>query len=115
MNPPQKALFIQLRRIGDILMCTPGIRAFKKKFPDCRLDFLTELPDVLQGNPVIDEVINVDRSKQYNPLYQYRLIRKIAKKKYDLVVDFFANPRSAYYSFLTGAEKRLSFGADLIF
>jgi len=53
MNPPERALFIQLRRIGDILMCTPAVRAFKKKYPNCTLDFLTEHPDVLQGNPRI--------------------------------------------------------------
>ncbi len=110
MKPPEKALFIQLRRIGDILMCTPALRAFKKKFPDCSLDFLTEHPDVLRGNPHLNSIIDVDHSKQLNPAYQFRLIRKIRKNRYDLVVDFFANPRSAYYSFLTGAETRLSYG-----
>lgn len=110
MNRPGKALFVQLRRIGDILMCTPAVRAFKMKFPRCRLDFLTEHPDVLQGNPRIDEIIQVDSSKQFNPFYQYRLIRKIRNMKYDLVIDFLANPRSAYYSFLSGARTRLSYG-----
>jgi len=110
MNPPERALFIQLRRIGDILMCTPAVRAFKKKYPNCTLDFLTEHPDVLQGNPRIDTIIYVDPSRQLNPLYQFQLIRKIRKNRYDLVADFFANPRSAYYSFLTGAETRLSYG-----
>jgi len=110
MNPPGKALFIQLRRIGDILMCTPAIRAFKKSFPECHLDFLTEHPDVLRGNPGIDQIIYVDSSRQFNPLYQYRLIKSIRNKEYDLVVDFLANPRSAYYSFLSGAPSRLSYG-----
>jgi len=110
MNAHEKALFIQLRRIGDILMCTPAVRAFKKKRPNCTLDFLTEYPDVLQGNPHIDSIIQVDSARQLNPGYQFKLIREIRKKKYDLVVDFFANPRSAYYSFLSGASKRLSYG-----
>jgi heptosyltransferase III len=107
---PKRALFIQLRRIGDILMCTPAIRAFKKQFPECRLDFLTEIPDVLQGNPYISSIIDVDRSKEFNIAYQYRLIRKIHAAKYDLVIDFLANPRSAYYSFLSRARTRLSYG-----
>ncbi|UCC80728.1 MAG: glycosyltransferase family 9 protein [Candidatus Zixiibacteriota bacterium] len=110
MKSPEKALFIQLRRIGDILMCTPAVRAFKKKFPGCSLDFLTEHPDVLRGNPHLNSIIEVNPSKQLNPVYQFNLIRKIRKKRYDLVVDFLANPRSAYYSFLTGAETRLSYG-----
>lgn len=110
MRAPKKTLFIQLRRIGDVLMCTPAIRAFKKKFPECRLDFLTELPEVLYNNQNLDSIMPVDASRQFNPVYQYRLIRKIRTGRYDLVVDFFANPRSAYYSFLSGADIRLSYG-----
>ena len=110
MNSPDRALFIQLRRIGDILMCTPAIRALKKRYPDCKIDFLTEYPDVLNGNRNLDNIISVDPSRQFSPSYQYRLIRNLRKSRYNLVVDFLANPRSAYYSFLTGAETRLSYG-----
>jgi heptosyltransferase-3 len=110
MTSPKKALFIQLRRIGDILMCTPAVRAFKKKYPDCSLDLLTEHPDVLIGNQHVNEIIEVDSSRQFSPSYQYRLIRKLRQSGYDLVVDFLANPRSAYYTFLTGAAIRLSYG-----
>ncbi len=110
MTAPKKALFIQLRRIGDVLMCTPAIRAFKRKFPECRLDFLTELSGVLDNNSHLDSILSVDDSRQFNPVYQYKLIRKIRAGRYDLVVDFFANPRSAYYSFLSGADIRLSYG-----
>lgn len=110
MIKPSKALFIQLRRIGDVLMCTPAIRAFKEEFPECRLDFLTELPDVLQGNPHLNTVMLTNVQKESNPIYQLSLIRKIRVAGYDLVVDFFANPRSAYYSFLSGAPARVSYG-----
>ena len=110
MKTPKKALFIQLRRIGDILMCTPSIRAFKQAFPDCQLDFLTEMPDVLQGNPHINSIIAVNNAKRSSIIYQYKLIKKIRNAGYNLVVDFFANPRSAYYSFLSGASTRLSYG-----
>lgn len=110
MKAPEKALMIQLRRVGDVLMCTPAIRAFKGHFSGCSLDFLTELPDVLQGNPNLESIIPVDRSRQYDPVYQFSLIRRLRKKRYDLVVDFFSNPRSAYYSFLSGAPLRLSYG-----
>ena len=110
MNEPRNALFIQLRRIGDVLMCTPAIRAFKKQFPDCRLDFLTEIPDVLKGNPYLNSVIDSDSSRKINFIHQYRLLRRIRASRYDLVVDFFANPRSAYYTFVSGAAIRLSYG-----
>jgi heptosyltransferase-3 len=110
MIAPRKALFIQLRRIGDILMCTPSVRAFRKRFPDCKLDFLTEIPDVLRGNPHIDSVMAVDHSKAFSPSYQINLIKSIRSMRYDLVVDFFVTARSAYYTFLSGANNRLSYG-----
>ncbi len=110
MNNPKRALMIQLRRIGDVLMCTPAIRAFKERFPDCRLDFLTEFPDVLSGNPHLNEIIRLDSLRQYDPLYQYSLIRSIRNSRYDMIIDFHANPRSAYYSFFSGAAVRLSYG-----
>jgi ADP-heptose:LPS heptosyltransferase len=91
-------------------MCTPAIRAFKKRFPECKLDFLTETPDVLKGNPYLNSTIEADISKKMSFQYQLRLISKIRGNKYDLVVDFLANPRSAYYSFFSGAETRLSYG-----
>ena len=105
-----RALFIQLRRIGDILMCTPAIRAFKSAHPECSLDFLTEHPEVLDGNPYIEHVIRVDKKVQYHPLRQIELIKRIRAGRYDLVVDFLANPRSAWYTALSGVKTRLSYG-----
>ena len=110
MKIPERALFIQLRRIGDVLMCTPAIRAFKSVFPKCQLDFLTEMPEVLKGNPHLQAIINVDPARQSDPVYQFNLLRKIRRGKYDLTVDFFANPRSAYYAFFSRAATRLSYG-----
>ena len=67
----------------------------------------------LQYRPIDRFESGFSPDAQYNLfdlLYQYRLIRKIRTGRYDLVVDFFANPRSAYYSFLSGANIRLSYG-----
>lgn len=42
--------------LGDVLMCTPALRALKQAHPWCRLHFYTELPDLVRGLPYIDEV-----------------------------------------------------------
>jgi ADP-heptose:LPS heptosyltransferase len=91
-------------------MCTPAIRAFKRAYPDCELDFLTEHPDVLAGNLNMTRLLAVDKSKELNVAYQCALVKSIRGRRYDLVVDFLANPRSAYYTFLSGASLRLSYG-----
>ncbi|MEW5692945.1 MAG: glycosyltransferase family 9 protein, partial [Candidatus Hydrogenedentota bacterium] len=102
-----KTLFIQLRRIGDVLMTTPAIRAFKKKYPDSELHYLTEIPadELLMNNPYIDKII------KYNPYYNRfkNLIKEIQKNKYDVVIDFFGNPRSSWLAFLSTAKKRIGF------
>jgi ADP-heptose:LPS heptosyltransferase len=47
---PGRLLVIQLRRIGDVLMCTPAVRALKQRFPESYLAFLVErgFSDVLK-------------------------------------------------------------------
>ena len=42
--------------IGDVLLCTPGLRAVKRRDPSCRITFHTDCPELLRGLPYIDEV-----------------------------------------------------------
>ncbi|GIS36678.1 MAG: hypothetical protein Ct9H90mP8_0980 [Pseudomonadota bacterium] len=46
-------LLIQLRRIGDVMMTTPAVRALRKAFPEASISFLTESPSdqVYKNNP----------------------------------------------------------------
>jgi heptosyltransferase-3 len=115
MNYPQKILLIQLRRIGDVLMCTPTLRALREHFPKSYIVFLTEKEssDLLTLNPYLDEVIVLERGKYRNPFYSLKKIWQIRKKRFDLVIDFLGNPRSAYISFLSGAKRRVGFNLPL--
>ena len=56
--------FIQWRGagIGDVLMCTPALRALKSRNPKCHIHFYTQLPDLLRGLPYIDEVHHTNES-----------------------------------------------------
>jgi len=42
--------------LGDILLCTPALRELKRRNPDCRLTFYTDIPVVIEGLPFIDRV-----------------------------------------------------------
>jgi len=81
-------------------LTTPAVEVLKANFPDAKLHFLVERPchEVLNGNPFIDEVLVYERDK---PL---KWIREVRKRRYDLVVDFLSNPRSAVVTFLSGAR-----------
>ncbi len=109
----KRILIIQLRRIGDVLMCTPAIRALRKTFPESFISFLTETESepILRLNPYLDERIVLERNKYGNFFYLLKTIRNLRKKNFDLAIDFFGNPRSAYFAFLSGAKTR--FGFDL--
>ncbi len=106
---PRRILVVQLRQIGDVLLTTPALRALKKLFPAARISFLAEpLPAwVLEGNPNVDEVIVRDPGS--GRLEPVRTIRRVRAGRFDLVIDFLANPRTALIALLSGARVTLSY------
>lgn len=110
----KKILLIQLRQLGDILLTTPCIRAVKEAYQDAEVSFLTHPMGklVLDGNPWLDKLFT------YNPdstIDELRLMRKLRGHRFDLVLDFMHNPRSALYSLTTGSRQRLSFRSSRSF
>lgn len=100
-----KILLIQLRRIGDIIMTTPAVRLLRQSFPQATIDYLTEPMGkaILDGNPHLDEVLIYDRK------HGLRQILEARKRRYDAVVDFMGNPRTALLTGLSRAEKKVGF------
>ena len=78
-------LVIELKRIGDILVTTPTLRALKKNFPQADIDIvvLPGMEEVLYGNKDIHNVFAWDRDKikENYPTYLQQI-----KDKYDLAV-----------------------------
>ncbi len=99
---PKKILVIQLRRLGDVILTTPALSALKKKFPGATLDFLVEAPgaEAVAGHPAIDEILTYDAAGALGAL---RWALKIRARRYDWVIDFLANPRTALLTALSGA------------
>ena len=107
----RKALFIQIKMLGDILMLTPAIRAFKNKFPDTKLDLAVQSPGdiLLRNNPYVDNIIMVPPVSWRFPFKQIKAMNELRRNHYDLAVDFLGNPRSAHFTFLTRAEMRVGY------
>ena len=99
-----------MRRIGDVLMTTPSIRVLRESFPEAKLTFLTESPSdqVLSENPFLDEIII--HCKGRSILNSISFLQKIRRRKFDCVIDFFGNPRSALVTLFSGAPIRIGFG-----
>lgn len=102
-----RILLTQLRRIGDVLMTTPAVEAMRKHFPHAEIIYLTEAPSqqVFHHNPHVDEVWLLPKSTWG----KLAMLQKLRRKRFDLVVDFFGNPRSALLTRLTGAPRRIGF------
>jgi ADP-heptose:LPS heptosyltransferase len=106
----QKILIIQPKPFGDVLLNTGYLSALRNKFPDAKIDFLVKKPyhNVLVGNPFLNELIIFQNGKglHYFP-ERIKLIRKISKHKYNLIIDQIRNPGSAQITLFSGAKYRL--------
>ncbi len=103
---PQKILLIQLRRIGDIILCTPALRALAKHFPEAQIDFAVEHIgyEALLGNPHLKNLLIAPESKQKGGR---EFVKKIRREKYDWTIDFMSSPRSSQFAFASGAKIRV--------
>ena len=99
---PKSILVVQLRRLGDVILTTPALEALKTKYPGAKLDFLVEAPgaEAVAGHPAIDEILVYDAAGLFGAL---RWASKIRARRYDWVIDFLANPRTALLTALSGA------------
>jgi ADP-heptose:LPS heptosyltransferase len=46
--------------LGDVLMCTPALRALKQANPNCKINFYTDFPGLVRGLWYLDKVDHAD-------------------------------------------------------
>lgn len=89
------------------MLSTPVIQNLHEHFPEAQIDFLVDefASGVIAGNPWITEVITFNREKDSSA----GTILRVRKRRYDLVIDLFSNPRSAIITGLSGAGIRVGY------
>ncbi len=105
-------LLVRLRLIGDVVFTTPAIRAVRRRYPDARVTYLVEAQaaPVVRGNPHLDDVMVVRRSRGLTRIVDdWQLGRTLARRRFDLVIDFHGGPRGSWLTWLTGARQRLGY------
>jgi len=113
-NPPpvtiakeevRRILCIKPRGIGDIVLSTIILDNLAAAFPLATIDFLTAkfAMDAVRDHPLVGEVIGMERGV-------FSTARVLRKRKYDLVIDLWTNPRSAQITLLSGARYRVGYG-----
>ena len=107
----QNILIIKLRYIGDVLLCTPLVRALREHYPEAQITFLVSpgTQDVLKHNPCLDEVLLLPRTNLFD---QLRFLRGIRSRRFDCVLDLTDGDRSAIITAVTGASRRIGFNNE---
>ncbi len=100
----RKVLLIRLRRIGDIILTTPAVKALRTALPRAELVYVVEEPyrQLVEGNPDIDRVVALPKEPSRREFLA--LVRAIRKKGYDAVIDFHGGPRASLLALLSGAK-----------
>jgi ADP-heptose:LPS heptosyltransferase len=101
---PDSLLLIQPRWMGDVLLCTPAVRAARRSLPHARIDFLTEAAGaaVLDGNSDLDRVLMTAPADG-----RLRMIHEVRRSRYDAVVDFRSTGSTAAVTRASGAPVRV--------
>ncbi|MHB8137641.1 MAG: glycosyltransferase family 9 protein [Smithellaceae bacterium] len=109
----KKILLIQLGDIGDVVLTTPTVRAVKEAHPQADVSILVRKPSgtMLTHDQNLHEVIEISKisgSALHVIKEHIKLISRLRRAHYDLVIDLRLDDRSRFLSFLTGAPERVS-------
>lgn len=101
-------LLLRLRRIGDIVMTTPSIRALRTTYPHARLTYLVEEPfrELVEGMPDLDEVMVLPRRLSVREfLGRMRFLRR--RGTFDVLIDFHGGPRAFWITLFSKARLKI--------
>ncbi len=125
----RRVLIIRGSAIGDVLHATPLAAALKSAYPHLEITWITEeiCGDVVLGNPYLDEVIVVPRSRwKQGRLRSPRVWREylaflsgLRARNFDVSIDLQGYAKSAILALASGARYRLGWwrmrdGANLV-
>ena len=101
-----RILVIRLSSIGDVVLTTPVLKEFKKKYPHSTVDFvvLKRFKDSIEGSPYIDNLILFDKKKYKGLKGIKEFVETIKENKYDYVFDLHSKLRSVGICFFLGAK-----------
>ena len=109
----KKILVIQTASIGDVILATALPESLHSAFPESAIDLLVKQGNesLFSGHPFLHEVIVWNKKhKKHSNLF--KIINKIRKTKYDLVVDIQRFFTSGLITVLSGAKETRGFSKN---
>jgi lipopolysaccharide heptosyltransferase II len=105
-----RILVIQTAFLGDVILATPVVSELKRLFPDSQIDMLVKKGNesLLKNSPHITNILVFDKS---NGKFQslFRLVRKVRKQHYDLVINLHRFGSSGVITALSGSKSKYGF------
>lgn len=108
MTKFKRILLTRMKFVGDIVLTTPVVQSVRHAFPEAFIAYMGDRSAVqlLEQNPHLDEIIPFDYSR-LSIMEQPRVVWQLRRRKFDLAIDMFGNPRSALLTYLSGAAMRV--------
>ena len=112
MSQSISCLIVRLGSLGDVVHAIPVAAALRERYPDARLDWVTdpayvELLDLVTG---LDHRIPLDtRALAGGPSGLLAGVGGLRRARYDVVVDLQGLVKSAVLARLSGAPRRIGF------
>jgi predicted lipopolysaccharide heptosyltransferase III len=102
-----KILVLQLKRIGDLVLTTPALAALRKNFPQAQITLcIAETSgELAAAMPFVDDILLLRRSGNNASLWT-----RLAVGHFEICLDFTGTDRSAFFSLLSKAHRRIAFG-----
>jgi lipopolysaccharide heptosyltransferase I len=115
---PQRILIIKPSAIGDVVHALPVLNLVRRRWPAAKVSWLVTpaCSGLLDGHPLIDELILFDRKRFGGMWKSWRLAgewraftRSLRQRAFDLVIDLQGLFRSAWIARKTAAPVRVGF------
>ena len=105
-----RILIIQTAFIGDVVLATPLLEQLKSSYPEARIDFLLRKgnENLLENDDRVNDILIWNKKRGKNREL-FRLIRKIRKRKYDLLINVQRFASMGLLTWFSGAKHTVGF------
>jgi lipopolysaccharide heptosyltransferase I len=116
MTQPSRILIVRPSALGDVCRTVPVLATLRRAWPEAVIDWVvqSEFAAAIENHPALDEAIRFPRSEfgrwWRNPSAAaalFRWLRDLRRRRYDLVFDCQGLGRSGFFTWFTGAPRRV--------
>src|SRR5690242_15171870 len=105
----ERVLFVRPRFLGDVCLTLPALDAVRAACPRARIAYLVERESapLLEADPRLDRLIVAPRKPNLGATLA--VVRALRAFRPDVAFDFFCNPRTAQWTWVSGARVRVGY------